>query len=126
MSSRALVKTVPTPRRVVMFTASLAHSRVVAPRPRVHARSRSIASRAASWDTLSGYQKNRMRDAKSDDDWKAIESDVPGARAIFETAAREEAAREAAAKANGGKNARDPMDALCDADPSADECRVFD
>jgi len=121
----AVVTDALTPRRV-MSTASLARPRVVAPRPRVIARPRCLVARAASWDTLSGYQKNRMRDARSDDDWKAIESDVPGARAIFEAAAREEAAREAAAKANDGKTTRDPMDALCDADPSADECRVFD
>ena len=50
------------------------------------AHSRAVRCRAASYDALSGYQKNRMAQAKTDADWAAIEKDVPGARAMHAAA----------------------------------------
>ena len=94
-------------------------------RPTARPPPRSVRARAASWDALSGYTKSRMRAAKSDDDWKAIEADLPGARFAFEDAATRE---QNFARANRGARirARDPLDALCAENPSANECRAFD
>ena len=92
-------------------------------RPTARAPARSVRARAASWDALSGYTKRRMRAAKSDDDWKAIEADLPGARFAFEDAAT----REIFFARRGARiRARDPLDALCAENPSANECRAFD
>ena len=94
-------------------------------RPTARAPARSVRARAASWDALSGYTKRRMRAAKSDDDWKAIEADLPGAREIF-FARRGVFEGEARADRGARIRARDPLDALCAENPSANECRAFD
>lgn len=95
--------------------------RARAPRVTLHTSRASVVTRAASYDTLSGYQKNRMATAKTDADWAAIEKDIPGARAMYAAATKSAAAE---ATATNGKV--DPMDALCASDPGAIECKAFD
>lgn len=95
--------------------------RVRAPTSFARASRTAVTTRAASYDTLSGYQKNRMATAKTDADWAAIEKDVPGARAMHAAATKRAAAEKTA---TNGKV--DPMDALCSSDPGAIECKAFD
>jgi hypothetical protein len=57
--------------RVLARPVALAPARFAAnPRSR-----RDVRRAAASYDALSGYQKNRMSQAKTDADWAAIEKD---------------------------------------------------
>lgn len=79
---------------------------------------RVVIARSTAYDALSGYQKNRMQTARTDADWAAIEKDIPGARAMYASAQR--------ARATTPTTTKDPMDALCDADPGAIECKAFD
>ena len=100
--------------RVLARPVALAPARFAAnPRSR-----RDPRRAAASYDALSGYQKNRMSQAKTDADWAAIEKDVPGARAMHAEAQRAVRARK--------MTKADPMDALCADDPGAIECKAFD
>jgi len=100
--------------RVLARPVALAPARFAAnPRSR-----RDVRRAAASYDALSGYQKNRMSQAKTDADWAAIEKDVPGARAMHAEAQRAVRARKT--------TKADPMDALCADDPGAIECKAFD
>lgn len=90
---------------------------------RAPARRTSVTLRAGSsstYDTLSGYQKNCMANAKTSEELAAIERDVPGAKAIYD------AAMSARAEESKIKSKTDPMDALCADDPSAVECKAFD
>jgi len=99
---------------VLAFTTASHLAHVRAPR----ATARAVRCRASSYDALSGYQKNRMAQAKTDADWAAIEKDVPGARAMHARATRD---------ARAVKTTKtDPMDALCADDPGAVECKAFD
>jgi len=108
--------------RAALQRAMFALASAVAPpiaRFRINrAHSRAVRCRAASYDALSGYQKNRMAQAKTDADWAAIEKDVPGARAMH-AAAQSTTQAQSAAKT-------DPMDQLCADDPGAIECKAFD
>jgi hypothetical protein len=104
-----------------MFALTTPIATVRVTRPRAAART-SVTTRAGSstYDTLSGYQKNRMANAKTSEEWAAIEADVPGAKAIYD------AAMSTKAEQSKIKSKKDPMDALCADDPSAVECKTFD
>lgn len=69
---------------------------------------------------MSTYTKNRCAQAKTEADWRAIERDVPGAKAAYENA------KGIAAKVPVKSTKLDPMDKLCAEDPNAVECKVFD
>jgi hypothetical protein len=63
-----------------------------------------------------------MANAKTPEDWREIEKDVPGAKAMYEAAVGKQ--KEDIKAVPVGKV--DPMDALCAEDPSAVECKAFD